>query len=71
MGLALGGGEAGEKESLTCALFRTATGHGRHCSLRCLESDFETTRALCRELGARKGREAFKSAAGGERGEWL
>ena len=25
---ALEGGEAGEKESLTCALFRIATGHG-------------------------------------------
>ena len=56
MGLALGGGEAGEKESLTCALVfvRTATGHGSQCAVGCLVSNFETTRALYREPGARK-----------------
>ena len=64
MGLALGGGEVGGKESLTCALFQR---YRTWQPMRCLVSGFETTRAFYRELGARKGRGAFKSAAGGER----
>ena len=45
MGLALGGGEVGGKESLTCALFRNATGHGNQLD-ECLVAENRGIRRL-------------------------